>query len=864
MTATLELFAPYLSAAWAPLPWAAAIAALVHSRRRLARNALTRVLFVGGLALACVLAYASVSAGAQPANAAMVFGLGLLGSAAALRLASRLVPTSPAAGRASRGTAASAGPRNPGPRSASEDALSRLQRSKAQAEDIEARPSAQGASRANPPAAASSRSAVSAAPDAAKATGSPLLSLEQHLWVLSPEGRTRRAFVAQVLAQVRERGAKAVVADPAGELLHTLGAADSAVLNPADERSLWWFINHEEPALWEPAALAALLTQSAQSALRLQPQHVGAAQELLVAMLRALHTRSARSGSRSSQHTREQAQLFVRVLGRGGREQVAAYLEEAGEPLLVSQHALAQLQGALQDMLALLEAAPAEAADTAQAPFSATAWLRSPTPGVLFLTYHDSAQAAFARLAFDAVLRCALEMRGPRAEGPAGGVWFCAENYPELGRVVLLETNVRKMKKRSLWWAAGFENWGVASDLYSGAELQNLSEAVEAKIFAGALSQSQAADAALVLAPAPAAASRTLPGQLALPAAARPGPQARALTQSLAEMPANAALLVGEAGAAQPCPVPALPTPGLGAPQAWQPIRVAQPAAAPAPAASATPQPSPCAVSAQERDLLFAAVEQPAVPLPDFAPDTPTPGEPAPDLPASSSASPDLSGDLETSLPPSRPRPLFADNFEELLDPDYEASAPAPAPRPALHTLDLSASSAFGAKTLAADKLFASQAAAHVTVAQASVKAPEPSTAAVRASEAPRPPEQRPLEAKVVEAKTAEPTPARLAQVPVATMNTKSASILPAQGALRQRGLSAFDCKNDSSLALQLPSCALNVQPEQNPLAAKPAHKDSRGSGQPRTPAKPVARKPGRGGQGGAAMGKDELLGLLR
>lgn len=279
----------------------------------------------------------------------------------------------------------------------------------------------------------------------------------QHFLISGTTGTGKTQAINAMLRTIRQRGERAIIADPGGGFFARFGQPGDVLVNPFDQRGVDWSPFAEIEANYDCDRIAKAIV----------PDGVGDgaewhhyAQFLVAAVLRA--------GWRYNDTTTERLLYWLTA---ADAKDLAALL--AGTPAAVlcakgNERMLASTRGVLSSYLGVFPYLPDSGT------FSVRQWVRDESrPGWLFVTYRDD-QMGLLRGLVATMLELAIVEGLSLPENQDRGLWFIADEVDSLGKVTSLRGGLTKLRKYGGRCVLGLQTISQLRATYGRDEAQTL------------------------------------------------------------------------------------------------------------------------------------------------------------------------------------------------------------------------------------------------------------------------------------------------------------------------------------------------------------------------------------------------------
>jgi len=312
------------------------------------------------------------------------------------------------------------------------------------------------------PATAQQRAAVRSR--ALTLAGVPLAAQDEvkHFKLIGTTGTGKSTAIQELLAAARERGDRAVIADPDGGYLRRLydPARGDVILNPFEPRSARWDLFGELREDYDVDELARALI----------PDHEGSDRSWRGYARTFFSAVTAQAHAAGSRDVRE----LYRLLMVAGTAELRTLV--GGTP---AQPFLEEHNGRMFDSIRSVTSSAVGAleyvARQKSAPLSVRDWVRGGAEGgVLFLPYR-APQIAALRSSISAWMRLAIFEAMNREEG-AEALWFVVDELDALGQIDGLKDALARLRKFGGRCVLGFQSIAQVSATYGSGEAQTIVE----------------------------------------------------------------------------------------------------------------------------------------------------------------------------------------------------------------------------------------------------------------------------------------------------------------------------------------------------------------------------------------------------
>ncbi|CAJ7575987.1 conjugal transfer protein TrbL [Burkholderia pseudomallei] len=285
----------------------------------------------------------------------------------------------------------------------------------------------------------------------------PRMLEAQHMLFSGTTGAGKTQAINRVLRAVRQRGQRALIADPAGGFFSRFGRPGDVLFNPFDRRSVDWSpfaeIRHDYDC--QRIAKAAVPDGTGEGA---EWHHY--AQTLLGETLLALHQRGEHSVKRllhyvSAADTKELGELLAGT--------PAAILTAKGNDKMLNN-----TRGIIATYLGVWRYLP----DNGR--FSVRSWVQDEGgDGWLFVTYRDD-QMGLLRGLVASILELGIVEGLSLSENQERGLWFVFDEVDSLGKVSSLRGGLTKLRKYGGRCVLGLQTVSQLRETYGRDEAQTL------------------------------------------------------------------------------------------------------------------------------------------------------------------------------------------------------------------------------------------------------------------------------------------------------------------------------------------------------------------------------------------------------
>lgn len=279
----------------------------------------------------------------------------------------------------------------------------------------------------------------------------------QHFLFTGTTGTGKTQAINAMLRTIRQRGQRAIIADPGGGFLSRFLQPGDVMFNPFDGRSVGWspFAEIEQDYDCERLARAIVPDGSGDS---MQWHHY--AQSFIAAVLRSMHGNGERSIKRLLYWltTAEPKELAEMLAGTPA----ATLCAKGNDRMLASTRAiLASYLGVFPYL-----------AD--EGTFSVRQWVREPaSTSWLFITYRDD-QMGMLRGLVASLLELSIVEGLSLSEDQDRGLWFVMDEVDSLGKVTSLRAGLTKLRKYGGRCVLGLQTVAQLRTTYGRDEAQTL------------------------------------------------------------------------------------------------------------------------------------------------------------------------------------------------------------------------------------------------------------------------------------------------------------------------------------------------------------------------------------------------------
>ncbi len=291
----------------------------------------------------------------------------------------------------------------------------------------------------------------------------------KHFKLIGTTGTGKSTAIRELLRGALARGDRAVIADPDAGYIGRFYRPErgDVVLNPFEPRSVRWDLFAEIESPHDVEQLARSLI----------PDHDGAdrswrgyARTFLAALIRQAHETGVRDVGELYRLLVASDVAELRILTRGTPAQ--PFLDEHNLRMFDSIRSVAA--SAVDSLQYVAEQDAKE--------FSIRHWVRSDTPGVLFLPY-KAGQIAALRSTISAWMRLAIfeTMDRPEAEidkpnGDRRRLWFVVDELDALGQIDGLKDALARLRKFDGRCVLGFQSVAQVSSTYGAGDAHTIVE----------------------------------------------------------------------------------------------------------------------------------------------------------------------------------------------------------------------------------------------------------------------------------------------------------------------------------------------------------------------------------------------------
>ena len=286
----------------------------------------------------------------------------------------------------------------------------------------------------------------------------------QHLLFSGTTGSGKTQAINRVLAVVRERGKRALVADSGGSFLSRFHRSGDLIFNPFDARSVDWSPFAEIRAEYDcPRIAKAAIPDASGDA---QEWH-HYAQTLLSETMLAMH----KEGNRS-------IRMLMHYLTVADTKELAETL--AGTPAAIlcvkgNDKMLSNTRAIIATYLVAWRYLPDEGR------FSVRDWIRNETsPAWLFVTFRDD-QLGMLRSLVATMLELGIVEGLSLSEDSSRDLWFVMDEVDSLGKVTSLRAGLTRLRKYGCKCVLGLQTISQLRATYGNDEAQTLLANVSTK-----------------------------------------------------------------------------------------------------------------------------------------------------------------------------------------------------------------------------------------------------------------------------------------------------------------------------------------------------------------------------------------------
>lgn len=285
----------------------------------------------------------------------------------------------------------------------------------------------------------------------------PRMMEAQHFLFSGTTGAGKTQAINRVLRAVRERGQRAMIADPAGGFFSRFGRSGDVLFNPFDRRSVDWspFAEIRSDYDCQRIAKAAIPDGTGEGA---EWHHY--AQTLLGETLLVMHQRGEHSVKRLLHYV---SAADVKELGELLAGTPAAILTAKGNDKMLNN-----TRGIIASYLGVWRYLPDAGT------FSVREWVRDETrDGWLFVTYRDD-QMGMLRGLVASLLELGIVEGLSLSENQERGLWFVFDEVDSLGKVSSLRAGLTKLRKYGGRCVLGLQTVSQLRETYGRDEAQTL------------------------------------------------------------------------------------------------------------------------------------------------------------------------------------------------------------------------------------------------------------------------------------------------------------------------------------------------------------------------------------------------------